>query len=171
MEGICFNRTGYVAEDLNLDNLAGTVSWDHPAEYSKVLVGLPNPEGKSLLGRFCFKTCWKRYFFLCCCLKNTLWWGQKETAQVVLLYSSIKLQVLFWKGFLYRKYNPKSGLYRYSYIFLSFFSSCVFVTRTVLVGNMILYPTNGNPYSPTRISWNITKGYLFLFCSACWKLR
>ena len=35
-----------MAEDLNLDNLAGTVSWDHPLEYSKVLVGETQiPEG------------------------------------------------------------------------------------------------------------------------------
>ena len=97
----------------------------------KSLGGVAQSRKKSLPGRFCFKMCWKRYFFLCCCLKNTLWRGQKETAQVVFLYSSIKLQVLLGKGFLYRKYNPKSGLYRYPYIFLSFFSSCVFVTRIV----------------------------------------
>ncbi|CAK9089435.1 Uncharacterized protein SCF082_LOCUS43206, partial [Durusdinium trenchii] len=28
----------YFAEDLNLDNLEGSIEWDHPDEYSKVLV-------------------------------------------------------------------------------------------------------------------------------------
>lgn len=28
---------GYFAEDLNLDNLEGSIEWDHPDEYSKVL--------------------------------------------------------------------------------------------------------------------------------------
>ena len=51
-----------MAEDLNLDNLAGTVSWDHPAEYSKVLVGLPNPERKVCRADFVSK-CAERDIF------------------------------------------------------------------------------------------------------------
>ena len=36
------DRRGYFAEDLNLDNLAGSIEWEHADEYSKVIAGVPD---------------------------------------------------------------------------------------------------------------------------------